>query len=162
MNNRLGYNMQTWQYLNFMDSCTVYASSLTDSLKCSAIPIGNIYQTSGTASMNDIRPTPDNGYVFVGYNTSGGVQQSYIVKTDHEGNVQWGETLGNAPSNRFTRVRPTADNGYIAVGSIDSANGNVSSELIVKFDFSGHIQWDRLLGYNTTSGEFGRDVVYAG
>ena len=159
MNNRLGFNLQASDYLNFMSSCAAQGSSVT--LKCTLQPIGNIFsQTGSYDQLGDIEHTPDNGYILAGATTSGaGSTDGYVVKTDQSGNVQWAKAYGGSNADTLVRIRPTLDNGYIAVGSTLSGRASSSEMMVVKMDFYGNVQWTRIIGFNTASGEYGRDII---
>ena len=159
MNNRLGYNLQTWQYLQFKDSCHVY-DSLYGSLGCNPTTIGQMYHASGDSIFfYSIANTPDNGYIMAGYNYSSSIAGPYLLKTDKTGNVQWATTFSYPGKGYFTKVKAVS-NGYVAIGSIvNDSSGTANEELVYKCDFTGVMQWVKFINFGTPNGENGWDII---
>lgn len=85
--------------------------------------------------------TVDNGYLLTGWTTSfgAGERDSWIVKTDSQGNMQWNKTYGETIDDYFLSSVQTRDGGYIA------AKYNINSlwkrtAWIVKIDASGNVE----------------------
>ncbi|SMC63161.1 hypothetical protein [Moheibacter sediminis] len=111
-----------------------------------------------------IQQTSDGGYIMTGgsqssasgdiVDTSNGYLDSWIIKLDASGNIQWNRLLGGNSAEYFLAVRQAPDGGYIAVGSSSSStSGDVTDTnngaidfWIVKLDSSGNITWSRLYG----------------
>ncbi len=113
--------------------------------------------------MASVKPTPDKGFVMVGYIESNdslingsnhGSSDIWVVKTDSDGKVQWSKALGGNDAELATDIQLTKDGGYIIAGSTESfpASGNVtgskgaSDAWIVKLRSGGQIQWTRCYG----------------
>jgi len=123
-----------------------------------------------------IHQTVDGGFVLAGYTSSddgdviglhesefGSYSDSWIVKLDNSGNVEWQRCLGGSKGDRALSVRQTTDNGFILTGSTNSDDGDVSglhlSESgldsdcwVVKLDDIGAIQWQNCLGGSNSDG----------
>ncbi|WP_188315972.1 RHS repeat domain-containing protein [Chitinophaga agrisoli] len=166
MNNRLGFDKQAWEYLKFRDSCQ--HTSSRDTVVCTPSQLLRTYSTGASATdvFSDIVKTADNGYLLVGSTTGSGNggKDAYVVKTDRFGNFQWAKTYGGTGNDDFVRMRPTKDNGYIAIGTTTSSYsaGHVSDAFIVKMDVNGEVQWSRAIGFKTTNGEQGMDILPIG
>lgn len=107
-----------------------------------------------------IRKTSDGGYIFVGITTptekDHGAADCWIVKLDHNGNIQWQKSLGGSNADNALDVQQTSDGGYIVAGTTYSVDGDVSGNhglndfWIVKLDPTGNIQWQKCLGGSST------------
>jgi hypothetical protein len=92
--------------------------------------------------------TSDGGYALAGYKDSSGVWDSWLVKTDAAGNVQWNQTY--AYDYAYSVVQ-TSDGGYALAGYTDSygaapGSGGEGDFWLVKADASGTVQWNRTYG----------------
>ncbi len=117
----------------------------------------------------EIKQTADNGYIVIGWTnsaTSGDVvnpiandegSSGWIIKLDAGGNIQWQRVAGGTGFDHFRDVVETPDGGFIAVGLTVSGDGdlaglhfpvdeNDNEGWIIKFDATGNIVWQRLLG----------------
>jgi len=132
---------------------------------------GNLQWQNTIGGANDdvlfsIQQTNDGGYILGGYSvsnisgdkteTSNGMYDYWIVKTDSAGSIQWQNTIGGSWNDKLTSLHQTADGGYILGGYSDS---NISGDKtedrmgftdywIVKTDASGIIQWENTIGGN--------------
>ncbi|MBS1567772.1 MAG: hypothetical protein JST39_25535, partial [Bacteroidetes bacterium] len=161
MNNRLGYSKETWEYLQFLDTCAAHTGEISNSTECLPGDLGNIFTNMGADQLSDIHAIPGNGYIIAG-NASGvgaGGKDAYAVKAAQDGTVQWAKTWGGGAEDRFIRIKPTSDNGYIAIGTTKSATYNRGEMLLVKMTSSGTTEWIKSIGYGTPNGEYGYDVI---
>ncbi|SMC63130.1 T9SS C-terminal target domain-containing protein [Moheibacter sediminis] len=112
--------------------------------------------------------TTDGGYIVVGESrssasgdvsgTNKGFTDSWIVKLDASGDIEWDKLYGGNGSESAWSIQQTTDGGYIIGGnSSSSASGNVSGAgkgnddyWILKLDASGNIVWDKLYGGSGT------------
>jgi hypothetical protein len=127
--------------------------------------IGNIqWQKCLGGSMNDfafsVQQTADGGYIVAGDtnstdgNVSGnhGNYDSWVVKLDNIGNIQWQRCLGGSRNEEANSIQQTADGGYIVAGDTNSTDGDVSGNhgnydfWVVKLDSIGNIRWQKCLG----------------
>jgi RHS repeat-associated protein len=161
MNNRLGFNKQAWEYLQFMDTCAAHAGEISNTTQCLDRNVANLYVSGGMDHMTDIQGTTDNGYIMAGSTTAGGTggTDGYLIKTDHGGTIQWAKTFGGTKDDKFTRVRPVPGNSYIAIGTTRSAAYPQGEMMIVKTDGTGTMLWSKTIGFNTPYGEAGYDII---
>jgi len=162
MNNRLGFNKQAWEYLQFMDTCAAHAGEISNTTQCVDRNTANLFVSVGADRLTDIQIAGDNGYIMAGSSTAGGTggADAYLVKTDHFGSVQWAKTYGGARDDKFTRVRPVSGgNGFIAIGTTRSAAYSKGEMMIVRTDASGTVKWTKTIGFNTPYGEAGYDII---
>ena len=83
----------------------------------------------------------DGGYLIAGWTESFGAggRDSWIVKTDSQGNMQWNKTSGGVTYDYFFSLLTTADGGYIATRSIQDQVGSMFfSAEVLKIDSSGN------------------------
>ncbi len=116
-----------------------------------------------TEEARSVQQTADGGYIVAGSTKSndGDVSgnhgfewpmDSWIVKLNASGTIQWQKCLGGSKSERANSIQQTADGGYIVAGNTESNDGDVSGYhgqvdgWIVKLDRSGNIQWQKSLG----------------
>lgn len=172
MNNRLGFAKEAWEYLSFRDSCGNVTSR--DTVVCqSARQLVKMYSSGGSDDMRDIQKTADNGYLLAGSTTPGsggasrvsasavgmGGKEAYIIKTDSKGAFLWAKIYGGSGDDEFYKLKPTTDGGYIALGMTKSFQHSTGDIFIVKMDAEGNVSWSRAIGFGTTYGEWGQDIV---
>jgi len=157
MNNRLGFNLQARQYLDFMDTCQAHSADTTTSLSC--VPGTVLQSTAATPfitgkDMNDadMRRTPDGGYIIAGRQfPDPGASLGALIKFNSAQQVQWAKTYScNDGSDCFLdRMRVTSDNGYIALGAT-----SLSTAWILKTDQAGNTLWQKFIsvaGHNSVN-----------
>jgi hypothetical protein len=133
------------------------------------------YGGSGDDVCNEVIPTPDGGYLMVGYSESplGGDQSQasrggrdfWAVKIDHRGAKVWDKRFGGSGTDECNDVVATADMGYLLVGNSDSpangdksepvsqtggVDGNGSDFWVVKIDANGTKLFDKVIPGSTT------------
>ncbi len=99
--------------------------------------------------------TPDGGYAFAGSTCSFGAgnHDSWLVKTDASGNMEWNQTYGGTEADGTTSLIQTSDGGYALLGSTESFGAGANDFWLVKTDASGNMQW------NQTYGGTGSDIA---
>jgi RHS repeat-associated protein len=155
MNNRLGYSLQAWEYLQFMRQCADSAGHITNVTHCVDQRIGSLFLTAVPGRLEDVQATPDRGYIMAGKTGSNAV----LIKTDSVGAIQWSKQYDGSSVDSFTRVRRTNDNGYIAIGTTKSGHYASGAILIVKTNAGGDISWKKTIGFGTPLGERGYDII---
>jgi hypothetical protein len=125
------------------------------------------YGGTGDEDLHSIEETTD-GFIITGSNRSndgdvtghhGGViwPDTWIVKIDGAGNLQWQKSYGGTGWDEATGAFQTPDGGYIAVAFEQSGNGNgdVTSHIgdplnpncwILKLRADGSIEWQKSVG----------------
>jgi hypothetical protein len=109
-----------------------------------------------------IDQTIDGGYVIAGSTNSidgdvtgsygAGDYNSWIVKLDSSGQLQWQRCYGGTDRDGTYSIQQTSDGGFITSGLSESNDGNVSGNhggqdyWILKLDIAGLIQWQKCLG----------------
>jgi hypothetical protein len=108
------------------------------------------YGSTGWDWAEEAHPTPDGGFVLVGYgdslNTPGIPPSGYVVKTDALGNELWARSISNGtrPDQPETMVVDAAGNIYI--GGSSMGYGNLSDAAsITKLSPAGNHLWTRYL-----------------
>jgi len=82
--------------------------------------------------------------------TGAGNDDVLIVQYDSSGNIQWQRTLGGANNEEASTVAvDSSDNIYIG-GETQSAGAGGIDALLAKYNSSGTIQWQRVLGDTST------------
>jgi len=81
----------------------------------------------------------DDGYVIAGETnvTDSGQLETWLLKTDSQGNQQWNKTYGTSGSARGLSIIQTVDNGY-AISGIANYNAD-----LIKIDASGNMLWNK-------------------
>ena len=121
-----------------------YANALALKLSSSGnVQWAKTYDVSGAISQFDsVRQTSDGGYAFSGYYNTGaayGSYNSWVVRIDSNGNVQWQKTYGaTTQSRQFQKIGLTSDGGFVAAGWTLQFNNQLET-YIVKTDSAGNV-----------------------
>ncbi len=135
------------------------------------------YGGSAEDQISEILGTPDGGYVFIGYSTSGisgektqpsrGDLDVWLVKAAADGTVQMDKTIGGSATDNAVDIKPTQDGGYIILANSNSGisgdktdtaravggrNGAPEVDYwVIKMNATlDTIQWQRGIGGNST------------
>jgi hypothetical protein len=104
--------------------------------------------------------TDDGGYIMSGYTHSFGNGQSdtWIVKTDSEGNMEWNRTYGGKSSDPCWSFESTIDDTYVFCVTYNYGSISADKEDIhlVKMDNEGHIIWIQY--YDGEGRQFGQHI----
>lgn len=100
------------------------------------------YGSTDTAIVNDIKATPDGGFILVGhqYELSTGMD-IFLLKLDANGNIEWKFVNTRIEDNRSNSIDITPDGGYIIGGRIDSDH-----MYVLKMSENGIVEWDNEFG----------------
>ena len=94
----------------------------------------------------------DGGFIIAGesnsFDSMNNYYDSYFIKLDAEGNLEWTSLLDDTSPNRAHDILPTLDGGYAAVGH-DAGRG-----YIVKMNSLGDMSWWKSYGRSETSANF--------
>lgn len=93
--------------------------------------------------------TPDGGYIVAGKASSQdgdvstliGMEDYWIVKLDHQGDLQWEKSYGGNTNDYAYSVATTADSGYIVSGVGYYSPAPNTYHTILKLDKLGNYQW---------------------
>jgi hypothetical protein len=107
----------------------------------------------------DVIQTNDGGYAMVGYTESfgAGYYDSWLVKTDSYGNMQWNKTYGGTFYDYGFSLVQTSEGGYALAGSTYSFGAGYSDFWLVKTDSYGNMEWSRT--YGGEDGDWGYCVI---
>ena len=103
--------------------------------------------------------TTDGGYAVAGYTApfGAGNTDSYIVKLDGTGTLQWTRIAGGTVDDFAYSIIQTTDGGYAIAGYTSSFGAGSRDSYILKLDGTGTLQWTRTVGGN--GNEYGRSIV---
>jgi hypothetical protein len=102
---------------------------------------------------------PDSGYIAVGYTETygSGGGDVFIVRTDAEGGILWGDGYGGTGWDEGWCVSQTfPDSGFIVVGSTSSAGAGGDDVYLMKLNADGDTLWTRT--YGGASGDYGYHI----
>jgi hypothetical protein len=116
--------------------------------------------SSSDDEANCIIQTTDGGYIVAGFTEGSdedvteinGYRDSWIVKLDTIGNIEWEKSLGGSLGEEAYSIIQTIDGGYMVTGYTRSNDGHVSGNngyidcWLVKLDTIGSIEWQKCLG----------------
>lgn len=116
-----------------------------------------------------IQETTDGGYVVAGTTRSNdgdvtgnhGGTDSWVVKIDSTGLLQWQKTLGGSSFEQCMSVTQTFDGGFVATGHSVSNDGDVTGNhgsydyWVVKLDVNGNLVWEKSMGGSDMDMSFG-------
>lgn len=89
--------------------------------------------------------TSNEGYLVAGTTRSfpERVHDSWVVKTDPDGDMEWNRTYGGSERDSFRSVQQTVDGGYIMAGHTSSFGlGFLGGAWLVKTDGDGNMLWN--------------------
>jgi hypothetical protein len=103
---------------------------------------GNIVYSFDRAS--SVVETSDGGYALVGTrHYFGSILDSWLVKTDESGNVEWNQTYGEGLASSLVA---TSDGGFALAGNTKSFGAGGDDFWLVKTDAYGNVEWNQTYG----------------
>jgi hypothetical protein len=121
-----------------------------------------VYPTSYDKTARDIMPTPDGGYLMVGYTNNNNMNDCdmYVMKADAQGNLLWDREFGGSRPDYAYNIIETGDGNYFVIGYSASFGSGDLDVYLVKMDPSGNKIWEKT--YIGFGNEEGREIVPAG
>jgi hypothetical protein len=106
------------------------------------------YGGAGQDYAQSLVATTDGGYAIAGWTASfgAGSVDSWLVKTDALGNMQWNKTYGGTEADEAHSLMVTTDGGYALAGYTRSFGAGDYDFWLVKTDALGNIQWNKTYG----------------
>ena len=116
------------------------------------------YGGTGNDYAQDVIPTQDGGFAFVGRSTSFGAggYDVYLVKTDSLGNLEWFNTFGGGFSDYGNAVIQTPNGRYVIVGKTSSFGAGGYDVYLLRVNADGEEVWSRTYGGVNT--DIGHDI----
>jgi hypothetical protein len=112
--------------------------------------------TELTETLNDFRPTRDEGYIAVGsINSEQGKGDFLVVKFDAAGNIIWQQSFGGKEQESAHSVKQTEDGGYLIAGNTLSFGAESFDYWVIKLTVAGDLEWQKILGSENN------DISYA-
>jgi len=95
-----------------------------------------------------VQQTTDGGYIIAGeaWLSDTDEYDVYIIKTDSEGEKEWGFLGGGSGDDGGYSVQQTTDGGYIIAGYTDSFGVGFYDVYLVKTDSNGEREWQKTFG----------------
>ncbi|NQX99351.1 MAG: hypothetical protein HRT73_15955, partial [Flavobacteriales bacterium] len=134
-------------------------------MKIDVIGIEQWTKTYGSTSTDDgnsitIKQTSDLGFIVSGYTHSfgaGSFYDSYLLKLDVSGSVQWEKRLTGSSWDMFRDVIELSNGDFLCTGTaITNTNGNADAH-VVKISSTGNLIWVKNIG--TTAREHSESIV---
>lgn len=129
---------------------------------------------TGTDYCQSVEVTSDGGYLLSGYTNSTdhdvsfnhGYYDTWLVKTDAEGNIQWQKSYGGSNMEYNFDVLETTDGDFFVTGASLSNNGDVSGchapntfhdVWVFLIDDTGELLWQKC--YGGFNGDYGSSAI---
>ncbi len=92
--------------------------------------------------------TADGGFIITGQTFSNGdtLGDSYLIKTDSEGNLLWSKTVGGNNVDGGNSIFQTSDGGYFVTNHTESYGAGDCDSWVFKTDSAGNLLWSKTFG----------------
>jgi len=111
------------------------------------------YSTSVNESAKYVMNTSDGGYILCGFqNDSFASNDTYIIKTDSDGNLLWDKTIGGTNNEYSDMVRETPEGDFIVTGDTKSNGAGEYDIQVIKLNSAGIAIWDSAYGDSINNG----------
>ncbi|MEW6469122.1 MAG: T9SS type A sorting domain-containing protein [Bacteroidota bacterium] len=137
---------------------TQTSSSLLDAFLFKIDTTGNLlwaqyYSSPVNESMKSVFETSDGGFILCGFkNDAFGSNDSYVIRTDAAGNMQWDFSFGGMDNEYADMARETPEGDFIITGDTKSFGAGGYDVQIVKCDAAGAVIWDTTYGDSYQNG----------
>ncbi|MFH1009999.1 MAG: T9SS type A sorting domain-containing protein [bacterium] len=107
-----------------------------------------VFGSDGNDECYSAQQTSDGGYVLAGaiYSFEFESFDSWLIKTDADGNCLWNRTYGGIDGESCNSVQQTSDGGYILAGTTSSFGAGWRDFWLLKTDADGDSLWSRTFG----------------
>jgi hypothetical protein len=108
----------------------------------------------GNESADNIRQTPDSGFIIAGVTDSYGVGNTdfYLIRTDKNGDTLWTKTFGGDNYDYGFSVENTFDGGFIISGQSSSTIDGIANIYLVKTTATGDSVWGHSFRFGDWAG----------
>jgi len=151
------YGVHTPDVCGIVDGVSQLAE--TSSRTLAAQGFNRTYGGTGHDYAYDLVQTSDGGYALLGYtfpNPIGNIN-SWLVKTDANGNMEWNKTYGGTGWEYAYDLVQTSDGGYALAGYTQSYGAGGGDAWLVKTDANGNMEWNKT--YGGTSSDYAKALV---
>ena len=106
------------------------------------------YGGIGNDRAKSLIQTSDGGYALAGSTEAFGAGEwdSWLVKTDEYGDMEWNKTYGGTRSEGASSLIVTSDGGFALAGSTSSFGVGLINFWLVKTDGAGNMEWNQTYG----------------
>ncbi|MCO5259380.1 MAG: T9SS type A sorting domain-containing protein [Crocinitomicaceae bacterium] len=103
------------------------------------------YGTDGWEKLNDMALTNDGGVILVGETnkTTDGLTDSYIIKTDANGTLEWTRQLANAGDDNALAIQQFDDTTFIISGYVFNTTTNLKEGWLCRIQDNNTIIWTK-------------------
>jgi hypothetical protein len=103
--------------------------------------------------------TSDHSYLIAGkfYSYDSGSADSWLIKTDYDGNTLWTRTYGGSSYDIFETVIETSDQTFLITGSTESFGSGERDIWLIKTDLDGEPLWSQF--YGGAQSDEGKSVI---
>ncbi len=116
------------------------------------------YGKNGEDWGQDIKQTPDSGYIVTGETSYGHRNRDvFLLKLDKFGSFEWFKVYGGDLRDKGESLYLTSDGGYIIAGFTESFGAGNKDVYLIKTDVNGNLQWSKTFG--GIENDFGLSVI---
>ena len=128
-------------YMLFVVAISQFAFAQPDALWI------KVFEGNGDEFGNSVQQTSDGGYIITGGTNLWPSSDTFLKKTDPNGNVIWTKMHGRIYYDTGQRVHQTPDGGYIIGGFASMTSGGREDFYLIKTDANGEKLWSQLIAH---------------
>ncbi|MBU1880579.1 hypothetical protein KKA08_00995, partial [bacterium] len=106
----------------------------------------------------EVLQTDDGVFLLLGSNQISEGYETWLLKTDQNGDSLWKHTFDLGSSAHGFSIQPTLDDGYVITGQYD-LYGNWSDIFLLKTDGFGNELWHQVYAEGDSAGTQGTDIL---